>query len=154
MKKPTKILAFVLTFVLLSGCSWLAPHKRDIQQGNLLDEDSVEQLEVGMRQDQVKYLLGTPLVTPLDNPEQWDYIYQLRRGQELKARKRVSVFFEQADDGQLRVARIDHRENQVNVDRLDELTPSAEIGAPTADDLPAPPGQPDPQQTEPQEAPQ
>ncbi|WP_177203535.1 outer membrane protein assembly factor BamE [Marinospirillum celere] len=119
-----------------------------------MDQESIDQLEIGMREDQVKYLLGSPLLTPLGEPNQWDYVYQLRRGQDLKARKRVTVFFEQSADNQLRVARIDRREDQINVENLDQLTPSAEIGAPAAEEVPTPPGQPDPQQTEPQQPPQ
>ena len=145
MKKPTKILIYLLLTLLVTGCSWLAPHKRDIQQGNLLDDEAVEQLEVGMRQDQVKFLLGTPLLTPLGKPEQWDYVYQMRRGQDLLARKRVSVFFEAAEDRQLRVARIEMHEDVMNVDQIEELTPSADPGPAPEEGLPSTPGQSQPQ---------
>lgn len=142
MKKPTKILAYLLLALLVTGCSWLAPHKRDIQQGNLLDAEAVEQLEIGMRQDQVKFLLGTPLLAPLGKPEQWDYVYQMRRGQELLARKRVSVFFEPSEDHQLRVARIEMREHKTS---LEQPSISAEAGVynrevPPTETLPEYPG--------------
>ncbi len=137
MKKPTKILTFILLGLFISGCSWLAPHKRDIQQGNLLDEKDVQQLEVGMRQDQVKYLLGTPLLTPLGQPNQWDYVYQLRRGQDLLARKRVTLTFAQADDNRLRLAKIDHHKEVGNPSLLEELTPSTDEGPATVIDEPA-----------------
>lgn len=153
MKKPTKILTYVFLTLLITGCSWLAPHKRDIQQGNLLDEDALEQLEVGMRQDQVKYLLGSPLLTPLGKDHQWDYVYQLRTGTQIKARKRVTLVFEPAEDNQLRVASINFKENLVNVESLDALTPSVDEGIPAPDELPTQPGQPDPQQQEPSQVP-
>ena len=153
MKKPTKILTYALLAFLITGCSWLAPHKRDIQQGNLLDQEDLDQLEVGMRQDQVVYLLGSPLLTPLGNDRQWDYVYQLRSGTQLKARKRVTLVFELAEDNQLRVASINLRENQVNVESLEELTPSADEGIPAGDAMPAQPSQPNPQQREPSQVP-
>jgi len=142
MKKPTKILTYVLLALLISGCSWLAPHKRDIQQGNLLDQKDLDQLEVGMRQDQVQYLLGNPLLTPLGKDNQWDYVYQLRRGQQLLARQKVSLVFEPAEDGQLRVAQIDFKEDTLKVDSLDSLTPSADDGPPPSEAVPPQPSQP------------
>lgn len=153
MKKPTKILTYAFLALFISGCSWLAPHKRDIQQGNLLDQKDLDQLEVGMRQDQVSYLLGNPLLTPLGQPNQWDYFYQLRRGEQLKARQKVSIRFEPAEDGQLRVAYIDFKEDTLNVEHLEELTPSAEDGPPPSEATPSQPSQPGPATGDPSQVP-
>jgi outer membrane protein assembly factor BamE len=153
MKKPTKILIYALLALLITGCSWLGPYKRDIQQGNLLDDEALDQLKVGMRPDQVKYLLGTPLLTPLGQPNQWDYVYQVRSGQQLKARKRVSLVFEPDENNRLQVASINIKENQVNVESLDQLIPSADEGVPATNNMPAQPRQPDPQQREPGQVP-
>lgn len=94
-----KILTFfILAFGLgLQACSTgiFTVYKIDIQQGNALPEDKVEQLEVGMSQRQVKFLLGTPLLTHPFEPDRWDYIYYLKRGHEKPVEKRLTVFFKE-----------------------------------------------------------
>ena len=65
-----------LAAILLSACV----HRIDIQQGNLLDVEDVDQVEVGMTRSQVRFLLGTPVVRDSFNPDRWDYMYYLRRG--------------------------------------------------------------------------
>lgn len=91
------LLAAVL---LLSACSlnslpgFLRPHSVDIQQGNVVTQDVVDKLRVGMSRSQVRFLLGTPLLTDMFHANRWDYTYQLyRNGQELE-QKRFTVYFE------------------------------------------------------------
>ncbi len=110
MKKRISTLFILLILTLsLTACGWLAPHKRGIQQGNLLDIEAVEQLQVGMSQSQVLYLLGTPLLTQPGNPNQWDYVYQLRRGEALVERKHLRIQFVEDGSQPPRVSEI-HRE--------------------------------------------
>ena len=66
--------------VLLAGCVY----RMDIQQGNLLDAEQVDQLEVGMTRSQVRFLLGTPMVIDSFDADRWDYVYSLRRGHSRK----------------------------------------------------------------------
>jgi len=108
-KKPTKILAFILIALFLGGCSWLTPYKQGIQQGNILDEEAIGQLKTGMSQEQVIYLLGTPLLKSPNNPLQWDYIYQLRKGQDLIERETLRVTFETDTKGELRLSHFIHQ---------------------------------------------
>lgn len=63
-----------------SGCVY----RPNIQQGNLLKLEDVDQVTVGMTRSQVRYLLGTPMVTDPFQPDRWDYIYTLQRGNERK----------------------------------------------------------------------
>jgi len=78
----------------LAGCGWLAPYRMDIQQGNFVSQEMVAQLRRGMTKDQVRFLLGTPLVTDIFHADRWDYVYLLDKpGQDLK-RRRLAVFFE------------------------------------------------------------
>jgi outer membrane protein assembly factor BamE len=75
----------------LSACVY----RMDIQQGNLLDAEQVEQLEVGMTRSQVRFLLGTPMVIDAFDANRWDYIYSLRSGRSRKVTKRhLVVWFE------------------------------------------------------------
>ncbi len=68
--------------VLLAGCHVgnLSVYKIDVQQGNILTQDEVKQLHVGMTPDQVRFLLGSPLVVDTFHPERWDYVYTYRPG--------------------------------------------------------------------------
>ena len=46
----------------------------DVPQGNRVDPELVEQLEIGMSKNQVEFLLGTPAVVDIYRPDQWHYI--------------------------------------------------------------------------------
>ncbi len=68
--------AALLAAALLSACVY----KLDTQQGNLLDVEQVEAVEVGMTRSQVRFLLGTPMVTDPFTQDRWDYMYYFRAG--------------------------------------------------------------------------
>ena len=85
------IFASLLLVFAASGCVY----RMDVQQGNLLDMEQVEQIEVGMTRSQVRFLLGTPMVIDSFNADRWDYVYSLRRGHSRKVSKRhLVVWFE------------------------------------------------------------
>jgi outer membrane protein assembly factor BamE len=59
-----------------------------------VSQEAVTQLRRGMTKEQVRFLLGTPLVTDIFHADRWDYVYRLDKpGQELRKR-RLAVFFE------------------------------------------------------------
>ena len=81
----------VAAALTMSACVY----RMDIQQGNLLDAEQVEQVEVGMTRSQVRFLLGTPMVIDSFDADRWDYIYSLRRGHERQVtRRHLVVWFE------------------------------------------------------------
>ena len=83
--------AALIAALALSACVY----RMDVQQGNLLDAEDVYQVEVGMTRSQVRFLLGTPMVTDTFDKDRWDYVYSLRRGHERKVTKRhLVVWFE------------------------------------------------------------
>jgi outer membrane protein assembly factor BamE len=91
--------AIVLAALALTACVY----RIDIQQGNLLDDDDIGQVEVGMTRSQVQFLLGTPMVADSFHRDRWDYAYYFRRGRSPDVIQRwVIVYFEND-----RVARID-----------------------------------------------
>jgi len=99
-------MVLLLTAATLAGSacssSWvpgmLRPYRPDVQQGNIITKDMVEQLRTGMTRDQVRFLLGTPMLTDMFHQDRWDYPYYLnRRTGETQIRK-LSVVF---DDGKL-----------------------------------------------------
>ncbi len=77
--------------LLLSACAYQAP----ISQGNLLKQEDVDQVAVGMTRSQVRFLLGTPMIDDPFHADRWDYIYYLKVGRRDAAFKRwVSVEFD------------------------------------------------------------
>jgi outer membrane protein assembly factor BamE len=75
----------------LAGCVY----RVDVQQGNLLDEDDIESVQVGMTRSQVRFLLGTPVISSPFHPDRWDYMYFLRPGKSRRPIQRwVIVHFD------------------------------------------------------------
>ena len=72
----------------------VTPYKIDIVQGNFVSREQVEALQPGMGRQQVRDILGTPLVTSLFHNDRWEYVFTLKRpGVEVQTRK-LTVFFE------------------------------------------------------------
>jgi outer membrane protein assembly factor BamE len=69
------------------------PYRPDIQQGNFVSREMVAQLKPGMTQDQVIFLLGTPLLSDIFHAERWDYAFRLQKGNGELTTSRVTVFF-------------------------------------------------------------
>ena len=96
---------FVLLGASLAACGSLdgatdrlanvvTPYKIDVVQGNFVSREQVEALQPGMGRQQVRDILGTPLVSSLFHDNRWDYVFTLKRpGAALQTRK-LAVFFE------------------------------------------------------------
>ncbi len=81
----------MIALAISSGCVY----KANIAQGNLIKEEDLAQLEIGMTKNQVRFLLGTPMIDDPFSRERWDYVYYLKLGRKGTQFKRwVSVFFE------------------------------------------------------------
>lgn len=91
--------AIAVVGAALSGCVY----RIDIQQGNLLKDEAIGQVEVGMTRSQVQFLLGTPMVADSFHRDRWDYAYYLRKGRSHDAERRWIVVYFEND----RVAKID-----------------------------------------------
>lgn len=103
--QKTTLLSLVMALALtlpLSGCgNFLRVYKADLDQGNLVTQEMVEKLKPGMTPSQVRYVLGTPLVTDTLNPRRWDYLYDYVPGTYARIAKmkevdnrRLTVWFE------------------------------------------------------------
>ncbi|WP_239901036.1 outer membrane protein assembly factor BamE, partial [Laribacter hongkongensis] len=73
---------------------FLSPHTIDIQQGNVVTQDAVDKLRPGMTRAQVRFVLGTPLLTDMFHAQRWDYVFQIRREGQLREEKRFTVYFD------------------------------------------------------------
>ncbi len=86
-----RLLFCLLAATSLTACGLL--YKVDVPQGNLLDQDDIADLQVGMSKRQVSLLLGTPAITSPFHQDRWDYLYSLsRRGREGEVRNLTLVF--------------------------------------------------------------
>ncbi len=92
VKHLFRFLAIAVATLIASACIY----RVDIQQGNLLESDAIEQVEVGMTRSQVQFLLGTPMVADAFHQDRWDYAYFLRRGRSRDVERRwIVVHFEE-----------------------------------------------------------
>lgn len=73
--------------------NWITPYKVDVIQGNFIAKEQVEQLRAGLSRDQVKAVLGTPLMSSLFHAERWDYIFTLKRQGMAPQSFKYTVFF-------------------------------------------------------------
>lgn len=70
-------------------------YRPDIQQGNFISREMVAQLKEGMTPEQVRFVLGTPLLTDLFHETRWDYPFRIRKGDGEITSSRVVVFFKE-----------------------------------------------------------
>jgi len=97
-----------LAAALVAGCGFvpripgITPYRIDIQQGNYVSQEMVSQLKPGMTKEQVRFILGTPMVTDIFHSDRWDYVYWRETPRGDRERRNLTVQFEQ---GQL--ARVD-----------------------------------------------
>lgn len=68
--------------VAMSGCSLLSVYKIDLPQGTAITQAQAQKLQVGMNQNQVLYILGSPAIRDTLEPKRWDYIYDYQAGTE------------------------------------------------------------------------
>lgn len=89
-RKWMVLLFSTIALAVGSGCVYRA----SISQGNLVKEEDLAQLEVGMTKNQVRFLLGTPMIDDPFNKQRWDYVYYLKlRRDDATFKRWVSVFF-------------------------------------------------------------
>jgi outer membrane protein assembly factor BamE len=107
---------FLLPLVLLTACGampklevpnfgvedYLSSYHLDIRQGNFITQEMVSQLKPGQTREQVRFVLGTPLVTDPFHGDRWDYVYRYDNGKGDVQQRRLTVYF--ADNKLARVA--------------------------------------------------
>ena len=87
-------IAIILT---ITGCGPLpspSVYKIDIQQGNVIDADMLSKLEPNMEKRKVRFILGSPSVSHLFDPDRWDYIYSFQAGDGVREQRHIILLFE------------------------------------------------------------
>lgn len=91
-RKWIAVLLLSAALAVSSGCVYRA----NIAQGNLIEQEDLDQLKVGMTRNQVRFLLGTPMIDDPFHLNRWDYVYYLKLGRrDAIAQRWVSVFFDE-----------------------------------------------------------
>ena len=89
---PLRVISALLLAFALSSCGMI--YKVDVQQGNILDQDTVDTLRPGMTKRQVILVLGTPAIENPFRHNRWDYVSTYKPGGGASDTKRLTVHFE------------------------------------------------------------
>lgn len=93
----------MMAAMLATFCLAACVYRIDVQQGNLLEDKDIGQVEVGMTRSQVQFLLGTPMVSDSFHHDRWDYAYYFRQGRSHDVQHRWLIVYFQNE----RVARVE-----------------------------------------------
>jgi outer membrane protein assembly factor BamE len=92
-----KLIMIFIFSILLANCSL---YKIDIRQGNVITQEMLDQLELGMSSRKVRFIMGTPLLQDTFHQNRWDYVFSFLEGRSGKRQQQViSLYFD--DNGQL-----------------------------------------------------
>lgn len=81
MHKSLSLSALLLSSTLiLGGCQWFRVYTIDLPQGTPITQSVAQKVQVGMTQQQVLYVLGSPALKDTLAPNRWDYIYDYTAG--------------------------------------------------------------------------
>lgn len=98
---PNRFYLFLLLLVLVGGCAkntdgtWKAPlvYRIDIQQGNVVDQSMLNKLKRGMDKNQVKFIMGTPLLVDPFHSDRWEYLYSMEPGRGEREQRHITLHF-------------------------------------------------------------
>ena len=90
--------SFVLCCSLLAACAvprvpGITPYKPEIQQGNYVSQEMASQLKPGMTREQVRFILGTPLLVDIFHADRWDYVYWREATDGKRESRKIALFF-------------------------------------------------------------
>jgi outer membrane protein assembly factor BamE len=102
------IIATVGMVFVVAGCTsavddtqraWMnkvfRPYVPDVVQGNFISSEQYAKLQVGQSREQVRQILGTPLLASYFHANRWDYVFEFKRANQVMGKeRRVTVFFE------------------------------------------------------------
>ena len=108
LARSQRALLVSLFCLALGGCSsaidntqraWMnsifQPYVPDIVQGNFISSEQYSKLKVGMTREQVRQIMGTPLLASYFHANRWDYVFEFKReGETVGKERRVTLIFE------------------------------------------------------------
>ncbi|HAS62229.1 MAG TPA: outer membrane protein assembly factor BamE [Vibrio sp.] len=93
------LIAIPLAMTMLTGCSLLEKlvYRIDINQGNYIEQDAVNKLKFGMSKEQVRFVLGSPMLVENGYPNTWYYIYHHTEGHKDPVQRNLIANFDEQD---------------------------------------------------------
>lgn len=89
----SRSLLIALVLAGLAACGPLRPYKIDVRQGNYVTQEMVAQLSPGMTEEQVRFIMGSPLLVDPFHADRWDYVYSFAPRGKLSETRRITVLF-------------------------------------------------------------
>ncbi len=98
MVRALFLASLLLVATLLSGCGvpripGITPYKPEIQQGNYVSQEMMAQIKPGMTREQVRFILGTPLLTDIFHADRWDYVYWREAENGKREQRKLALYF-------------------------------------------------------------
>jgi len=75
----------------------ITPYRITIVQGNFVSAEAAAKLQAGMSRNDVRLVLGTPLLTDMFHSDRWDYIFYFKRGSTDVVQQRVLTTYFDGD---------------------------------------------------------
>lgn len=118
---PSRLaIALLFSLTLVSGCTYFqfpGIHRVEVQQGNIITQEMVNQLRPGMTKSQVRFIMGTPLVADSFHQNRWDYYYSVKKSNGDLKREQITVYF---SEGKLTNIRGDYAPAGASAKKADE----------------------------------
>lgn len=92
MRVGTLLLGLALS-LSLTNCASYDFSRRIVEQGNMLPQETVQRLKIGMSKSDAAILLGSSLLSPTFNNERWDYAYTVRKGNGPTVIQHLTLYF-------------------------------------------------------------
>lgn len=91
-----RFFSYICAIFALSACGTFefpGVYRIAVEQGNVLTQEKVDQLKPGMSKEQVRFLLGSPIIEDAFHSERWDYVYHLVKQDYSREKKNLSLTF-------------------------------------------------------------
>lgn len=77
----------------LSACTYIPTYRMDVNQGNIVTDEMLSKLKVGMTKEQVRFVMGDPTLNPKLNADRWDYLNHTTKGRKAPHHYHIILFF-------------------------------------------------------------
>ena len=96
---PVRLVALVCGVLLLSGCACEGGcklpgvYRIDVQQGNVIEQEMLDKLKPGMDKNQVRFIMGTPVLVDPFHADRWEYVFTYSEGGARREQRHVILHF-------------------------------------------------------------
>jgi outer membrane protein assembly factor BamE len=131
-----KNLVLLCSILLLVACSrsfdggYNMPllYKIDIQQGNVIEQDMLNKLKPGMDKNQVKFIMGTPVIVDPFHNDRWEYIFSMQKGGGVREQRHITLHFDDDEklthvSGDIEISNVPRVENEIVTEEEAILVP-------------------------------